>query len=456
MIGPKVFNRFKNVHDEIFPLSDSGSGLKQFNVEGLTKKNVSLLLTFPGVLACTLGATINQDRMANDLKKMDILKFEFGESDCCSEKDNTDLKIHENQRKLNEELSGVISNIFGKSNFLLLMSIAHFDDDDLEKLILLLFEYNMFCFALISYLETDQTQFDIPELGIDENLLNYVQGNLIAYHFVSISLNWLSIVNESTHFSDYDTSIYGDLDLHGVKNADEYLCSLLFNIIDEIIAIYDVVIEKFDNLPINIVNSVEKNIGGFNEFMEKVTKSETYFDIFKQYQNYFNAVYSLRRKINLIVIEEIIKDIEDTDGCHVPSEMKPLLLEAIEEIIAFGRILKDRKKSLELKNYSKRYDYLKKDEIINVKSTDDDEFIEYFESQKKQGRYKYLKYLDAQTLFYSDKEDNKEEIQFFTKNWKRDISRRLLPIIKLHIENNPSGFPMHGAILVDKLESNAD
>ncbi|MGD9826755.1 hypothetical protein, partial [Desulfobacter sp.] len=111
MIGPKIFNRFKNVYDEIFPLSDSGNGLKQFNAEGLTKKNISLLLTFPGVLACTLGATINQDRMADDLKKMDILKFEFNENDCHTDKDNTVLKIPENQKKINEELSEVISNI---------------------------------------------------------------------------------------------------------------------------------------------------------------------------------------------------------------------------------------------------------------------------------------------------------------------------------------------------------
>lgn len=451
MIGPKMFNRFKNVYDEIFPLSDSGNGLKQFNADGLTKKNVSLLLTFPGVLACTLGATINQDRMADDLKKMDILKFEFNENDCHTDKDNTVLKIPENQKKINEELSEVISNIFEKSNFLLSTAIAHFDDDDVEEFILLLCEYNMNCFALIKYLETNQAEFEIPESGINESLLNYVQGNVIAYHFTSISLNWLSIVNESTHFSDYDSSIYGDLDLYGVQNIDEYLCSLLFDIIGEIMPIYDVIIKKFDNLPRDIVKSVEKNLGGFNTFMERVTKSETYFDIFKQYQNYFNAVYSLKMKINLTIIDEIIKEIEDTDRIHVPSEMKPLLLEAREEIIAFGKILNDRKKSLGLKNPSKRYDYLKQDEIINVKSNDDEEFIKYFESQKEQGRYKYLKFLDPQTLFYSDKDGYNEGAQFFTKNWKRDISRRLLPIIRLHLENNPNGFPIHGAILMDKI-----
>lgn len=97
-------------------------------------------------------------------------------------------------------------------------------------------------------------------------------------------------------------------------------CSLLFDIIGEIMPIYDVIIKKFDNLPRDIVKSVEKNLGGFNMFMERVTKSETYFDIFKQYQNYFNAVYSLKMKINLTIIDEIIKEIEDTDRIHVPSK----------------------------------------------------------------------------------------------------------------------------------------
>lgn len=55
-----------------------------------------------------------------------------------------------------------------------------------------------------------------------------------------------------------------------------------------------------------------------------------------------------------------------------------------------------------------KYDYLKQDEIINVKSNDDEEFIKYFESQKEQGRYKYLKFLDPQTLFYSDKDGYNE------------------------------------------------
>jgi len=83
--------------------------------------------------------------------------------------------------------------------------------------------------------------------------------------------------------------------------------------------------------------------------------------------------------------------------------------------------------------------------------------IKYFQ-KLEDSEFPLLKKLNPEKIFSKDikeklrDEQNEEENLIFTEMWERNICERILPVIKLDLENTPYGKPVPGRALYDELK----
>lgn len=484
----KLDERFSQIYAQIFQLSED-TGERNFNSNGLTDQNISLLLTWPGVMACKFGATVNENKMVDDLLKLEPLKPNVNvDNDDPALKDLTLHKDSERaQEEQNQEISIMLCNIASKMNFLQMISNAHFDDvAQFEELIRLFCDYTIVCFAIIRHLRTKETKIELPHDNtiIGNEFASYLQHNLIYFHLTCLSMQWLSMVDDPfQHFSDDDFNFEifferNDIDdyfdeLFGTQKGQStvksqstvrdhqissYLCAFLFEIGNEIIDVYEKLSGNFQHIEKEVRSSASNDIEKLNYVIKNIGDDTTFLDIFLQYKKYFEAVKNLKNKALNGVIEKKVKNFFKEE---LTDEMLLSLIKATREYLNLVTALKYKIKLLERveRDDHKKFTLYGMD---NCKGLDDTFLEAFFEDQKKKNKYKYLKYLTFQELFYidvnpgEDGEDKEEEgnvlflVEGDRKNWRRDIVQRILPKIKLCLEKerNPSEIKMAGSKIV--------
>lgn len=447
----KLDDRFYRVYEQIF-LPTKKKGIRKFNQDGLTQQNISLLITWPGIIACKFGATINEENMVEGLINLKPLKQNAENNNYAV----NDLTIHkeftEAQQEQNKEISILIANIIEKNKFLYMISSAHFDgsDGDIEELIRLLSDYCLIIYLLIEHIKTGAKIFLISSDGIEETLLQYCQNNLIHYHLTCVSLHWLSMIEEP--FQHFFKDIFEDeLDMSDIDHFTEFLCFQLFDLYNEVSNLYLQIIKKFKNIINDSPEITFEYSNTFKSIMKNIQSNRTLFDIFLQYKQYYTCLYNMMSESNSTFIKEIIDDIEKAGKKFIKKElteeMRLSLIKAGRELLNFAIILRHKEKLLQSGKFKNNVSFT----IFNIKQCehiDDESIAKYFTKQNNRNMFKYLKYLTPKELLYKNKNEDKDgsedgnQLFLIEKHWKRENLERILPIIKSRIECNPFGFQM--------------
>jgi hypothetical protein len=183
----------------------------------------------------------------------------------------------------------------------------------------------------------------------------------------------------------------------------------------------------------NFIDSPEKVIGSnlknwkFKKFIGDIASNYNFLNAMSGFKEFERAFLSADKGLdaNLDEYYDVRRDYikAQHNKIHIPEEIKKKLLEANQELDFISNKVKNKVELL--------------DEGFNI---DDDGILEFFKKHKIENEY--LEIIDDTLIFGFD---------FFSKNSKRNFSRKLLPIIKNHLEGKPSAKTMAGSVLRKRL-----
>ncbi|MCD4675714.1 MAG: hypothetical protein K8S18_06905 [Desulfobacula sp.] len=167
MNNKKIQDRFNAVYEEIFPLIDQ-KGNREFNPESVTDENISILLSWPGVLAALLAKMTGNESVLEDIKKIRQFDIEQIPKNDQSLKDKTEhvknqqrdqsqrkKEKHEKEyRKKNKAILMAEKRIILKAIFLLHWDTFHTDRENTKIFLRSIAQYFLLMCFLIRYSET--------------------------------------------------------------------------------------------------------------------------------------------------------------------------------------------------------------------------------------------------------------------------------------------------------------
>lgn len=168
-------DRFNNVYDQIFPLIDQ-KGNRKFKPESVTDENISILLSWPGILATLLAKVTGSESVLQDIKKINKFNIEQIQKNNMYLKDKTQhvktqqidqsLHLKENKEEENKALQEALKKnksahtaalrIVLKTIYLLHWKTFHIDRKIIETFICSISQYFLLMCFLIKYLKTKE------------------------------------------------------------------------------------------------------------------------------------------------------------------------------------------------------------------------------------------------------------------------------------------------------------
>lgn len=473
----------KAIYDQIFPLSE-GTDTRHFDSEALMK-NMSFLLVWPAVLTIKLCEKTNEKRLAEELLLLKKLEIIIKHTEVSPSKEAAISSAPAWIK--NKEMVAIIKIIHSKKNFLwkILTTLYKKEDQSHEEFDELICKYCFLLFALLYHNETKEKKILLFEDDMVEYLLQVNNNKPARYHLSCMCLYYIfnSAFNsyevvkkidddKNTNWSiehscnpdcmeeltkgESEENISEErycLDGSNVKTDDigRIICCEIFKTADKILGLYYQLIENIDKLPLDLPRLFAKSPVLYKNLFSAIKNSSEFSSILYHYKDLLKYAQTIQSELNkehkdynleksLENINIIIKKEQKNEELY--PEIEEALLEAVDEVWRLKARLNDDE-------YKDPY-----------------KSMEYFNNKLDNREFPLLKKIAPVKIFFikiSDykKEDaereNKEKktihnLLFYSENWERDVCERILPIIKLDLEDKPWGVPAEGRALWSKIK----
>lgn len=223
MNDQKILDRFNAVYEKIFPLSDpNNQNSRSFNINALTDENISILLSWPGILAIKIAEQTGEKELT---KKLEILKKQLK-----PKKDDT--------TNIYKTIHPIIQTIMSRLFFLVHPKSMPLDYDIIKNLFFSVSQYFLLVCFLVRYKVAKEKKICLSFENIVEILDESSGDNLFEKIMIFLGLYWLAlaqgvVLNETNrHFKNIRTSYPAstipigseNLTMYQRRNDDEYFC----------------------------------------------------------------------------------------------------------------------------------------------------------------------------------------------------------------------------------------